>query len=239
MKRALSVVGFPVLALLVALSTSSLTDSMAVANAALLLAVVIVTAALVDSIAGLTTAVVGALALNYFHTEPVHSLRITSRSDVVAVILLAALGIVVSAATAFRVSERVRQYHSSLSKDVANRMERGQSAPALWRTAIDGEAAELAGLTARLVPSGSQRLPVIARHDTRFDESSSDHQYVRIPASGAVVVLRDPRLGRDLVLTPRDGQSTIDAQRSTVFMFADTIELSLAHLGGDGDRMAE
>ena len=125
MKRAFSVVGFPVLALLVALSTSSVTDSMEVANAALLLAVVIVTAALVDSIAGLSTAVAGALALNYFHTEPVHSLRITSRSDVVAVILLAALGIVVSAATAFRVSERVRQYHSSLSKDVANRMERG------------------------------------------------------------------------------------------------------------------
>jgi Domain of unknown function (DUF4118) len=239
MKRIVSVIGFPILAVVVALATSSLTESLEVANASLLLALVIASAALVDWIAGVATAIVGAVTLNYFHTEPVHSLRITSGSDVVAVVLLAALGIVISAATVFRVSERVRQYHASLSREVGLGITRDQPAPALWRTAIDGEAAELAGLTARLVPAGSQRLPVIARHDTRPDETSSNHQIVRIPASGAVVVLRDPRLGHDLVLSPRDGQTATDARRSVIFMFADTVELSLAHLGDGHARMSK
>lgn len=238
MKRTFSAVGFPILALLLALATSSLTESLDVANAALLLAVAIAAAALIDWIAGLTTAFVGALALNYFHTEPVHSLRITSGSDIVAVTLLAALGVVVSAATAFRVSERVRRYHASLSGELVAGLERRLPIPALWRTVIDGEATELATLTAQLVPSGSRRLPVIARHDTRPDEKLSNHEFVRIPASGAVIVLRDPRLTRDLVLTPRDGKTSVDTRRSVVFMFADTVELSLAHLGGDRDRMS-
>ncbi|MBU3703596.1 MAG: DUF4118 domain-containing protein, partial [Ilumatobacteraceae bacterium] len=78
MKRSAAAVLLPVVAFLVALATSSVRDSLQVANVALVLAAVIVGAALVDWLAGLTTAVVGAVALNYFHAEPVHSLRITS-----------------------------------------------------------------------------------------------------------------------------------------------------------------
>lgn len=238
MKRSAAAVLLPVVAFLVALATSSVRDSLQVANVALVLAAVIVGAALVDWLAGLTTAVVGAVALNYFHTEPVHSLRITSGADVVAVALLAALGVAVSTATALRVSERVRRYHASLSLSAADALTRPQPAPALWHAAVDAESAELAMLSARLVPSGSERLPVIARHDSGPDDRMTVNGTVRIPATGAVVVLRDPRLRRDLVLVPRDAGTSPEVRRAAVLMLADNVELSLSQPDGASGRLA-
>lgn len=217
-----------------AVATSTVRDSMGVANSALLLATIIVAAALIDWAAGIATAVVAAIALNYFHTEPVHSFRITETNDLAAVLLLAGLGIAVSAATAFRVGERVRNYHSSVSHGAIAAIAKARRgdipAAALWHAVVDAESAELALLDAQLVPSGSVRLPVVARHVSAPDESASDHERVTIPSAGAVVVLRDPRLGVDLVLRPRDSREGTDLRRSSVFMFADGVELALSHI---------
>lgn len=207
---------------------------MGVANAALLLAAVIVCAALVDSVAGIATAVVGATMLNYFHTAPIHSFRITESSDVMAVLLLAGLGVIVSAATAFRVGERIRNYHSEISRDGRAALRRASHdetpAAALWHAAVDAESGGLATLEVRLVASGTSRLPVVARHPNAPDEASTDHEMVTIPVSGAVVILRDPRLGLDVVLRPRDTHEPAELRRSAVFMFADSIELALTHM---------
>ena len=207
---------------------------MGVADSALLLAAIIVAAALADWAAGIITALVAAIALTYFHTEPVHSFRITETSDLIAVLLLAGLGIAVSAATAFRVGERVRNYHSSVSKGAAAALARARRselpAAALWHAVVDAECAELALLNAQLVPSGTSRLPVIARHALGPDESKTDHELVTIPATGAVVVLRDPRLGVDVVLSPREGHDATELRRRTVFMFADNLELAISHM---------
>lgn len=237
MKRITVAAIFPFVAFAAALATSSFHDSMGVANAALLLAVIILVAATVDWVSGLTTAVVGAIALNYFHTEPVHSLRVTATSDVVAIALLSSLGIAASAATALRVSKRMGRYHASISRRGADSLTQRQPAPALWHSAVDVESTELALLDAHLVPAGTERLPVIARHTPELNEHSSAHGTVRIPASGAVVVLRDPRIHRDLVLTPRDATTSPEVRRTAVFMLADSIELSLSHPQEANGRM--
>lgn len=229
MKRFTFAATFPFVVFAAALATSSFHDSMGVANAALLLAVIILVAATVDWVSGLTTAVVGAITLNYFHTEPVHSLRVTATSDVVAIALLSSLGIAASAATALRVSNRMGRYHAAISRRGADSLAQRQPAPALWHSAVDAESSELALLDAHLVPAGSERLPVIARHTAELNKHSSAHGTVRIPASGAVVVLRDPRIHSDLVLTPRDATTSPEVRRTAVFMLADSIELSMSH----------
>ena len=77
------------------------------ANVALVMAALTVLFALVDWLAGLTTSVAAALALNYYHTEPFHTLRVTDSRDVLSIVLLLVLGLTVSAATAFRVRRGV------------------------------------------------------------------------------------------------------------------------------------
>ena len=153
-------------------------------------------------------------------------------------ILLAALGTAVSAATALRVSERMRRFHASVSRAAVSDLKKKQHAPALWRVAVDVESSDLGLLDARLVRSGTERLPVIARHGLAPDEHLSSHELVTIPASGAVVVLRDPRLHMDLVIEPREAGSSPEVRRSTIFMFADSVELSLTHVEGSNGRLS-
>ena len=62
-------------------------------NVALFLAVVVVAAGVLGRRAGgWITALGAALSFNFFHTRPVHTLRIASGRDVITVVLLAALG---------------------------------------------------------------------------------------------------------------------------------------------------
>ena len=96
--RVATVLG-PVLAIAVAWVSSRVRSDISIANAALALAFVCVAAALVSPIAGFATSAVAALALNYFHTTPIHSLRMTEPDEVVTVILLVLLGSSVSVAT--------------------------------------------------------------------------------------------------------------------------------------------
>lgn len=237
MKRLVSTVASTGIVLVVAVATASVRDSIEVANTALLLAIVIVAAAVIDWVAGLVTATAGAVALNYFHTEPIHSMRITRTPDVIAVILLVALGASVSAATAFRVTERVRRFHSSVADAALSDLTTKQPASNLWRSAIDVECSDLGLLNARLAPSGTERCPVIARHGRVPDERSSFHELVTIPSTGAVVLLRDPRLSMDLVVEPRQSGSSAEVRRSTILMLADSLELALTHLDGPNGRL--
>ena len=65
-------------------------------NVALILAVFVATAAAGGGrLAGAATGAAGALAYNFFHTQPVHSLRVDHPRDILTVVLLAVVGIVV------------------------------------------------------------------------------------------------------------------------------------------------
>ena len=58
--------------------------------------------AFVGRMSGILTAVTAAMAFNYFHTEPFHSLRINGAQAIVTVLLLALLGLVMSEISAWR-----------------------------------------------------------------------------------------------------------------------------------------
>jgi len=92
----------PASAIAVAGLLEGVRDDIGVANVVLILSFVVVIAASMGRAAGLLTAVVAGLSLNFFHTEPFHSLRISSGRDVFTVVLLIGLGVVASEMSAWR-----------------------------------------------------------------------------------------------------------------------------------------
>src|SRR4051794_22360131 len=92
----------PIAALIAAGLLARFRDEVGVTNVALVLAMIVLAAALVGRMSGILTAITAAMAFNYFHTEPFHSLRINGAQDVVTVLLLAGLGLVMSEISAWR-----------------------------------------------------------------------------------------------------------------------------------------
>jgi len=92
----------PALAIAAAGLLQDVRDDVGIANVALILSFIVVVAALMGRAAGVVTAIVAGLSFNFFHTEPFHSLRISSGRDVATVLLLIGLGILVSEMSAWR-----------------------------------------------------------------------------------------------------------------------------------------
>ncbi len=129
---------------------------------ALVLAVVTVVVAMTTAVGGITTSIAGALALNYFHTEPVHSLRISDSSDVVAVLLLGALGLVVSGMTALRLRDVARTRHTALAETARAELDNnGRARPAIevWHEAVTACSADLSLVTCRIARVVDTSLP--------------------------------------------------------------------------------
>lgn len=219
----LAVVVGPFAAIAFAAATATASDDMSVANVALVLAMITVAAALTQWSAGVLTSIAAALSLNYFHTEPVHSLRMSDGTDVLAVVLLGLLGVGVSAATALRVRRSVVRRHEAGSASVASRLSSSLHAPQpaveLWHGAIDVATPQLAMVDARLERNGTSGLPVVAR--------GSEQDVIVLTEAGAVVPFRNPRHADQLVLVPRQGLGPITLDRRIVFAFADELELAL------------
>jgi hypothetical protein len=185
------------------------------ANAALAMAVLTVSVALVDWLAGITTSVTAALALNYFHTEPFHTLRVTDDSDVVSIVLLGVLGVAVSAVTAYRIRRDVHQIRAddavAAAEQLAAALDNDSAAPIVWRSAITATATDLGLVLAR--PAGGR---------------AGDDPTLILPQYGAALKLeRRHAQGRWLVLTPRDGMGPLTLDRRAVMLFAATVELAL------------
>lgn len=229
-RRSITLVAGPVAALVAAWLLSLPSDGdeagVTLANVALVMAVVTVGVAVVDWAAGAVTSVIAALALNYFHTEPIHTLRIDDRRDVYSVLLLGALGLAVSAVTAVRVRTQVqgvaRDRAAAAGAELSTQLVVDQSVAASWSAAIGADANDLGLLNARITTSTPGSLPVVGR-------TVGDDPDLTIPAIGAALRLQQHHPeGRWLVLTPRRGQGPITVDRRAVLAFADTVELALA-----------
>lgn len=197
------------------------------ANVALVMAVVTVGFAVVDWAAGVTTSVVAALSLNFFHTEPYRTLRITDRRDVYSVLLLGALGLAVSAVTAARVRRGVTTLRHAEAREagVALGVLLADDRPArdIWTAAIDAAANDLALVTARVTARTPAGLPVIGRRMADGDDAT-----LVLPAVGAVLPLQQRHAeGRWLIITPRSGLAPLTVDRRAVLSFADAVELAL------------
>jgi K+-sensing histidine kinase KdpD len=227
-----TVVG-PIGVFAVAWATASVRQDMGIANVALLLAAITIVAALINSLAGLLTSVVAAMSLNYFHTEPVHSLRVSGGSDLLAIGLLAGIGVMVSAVTAIRVRRTAvarRGEHADLAAaDLHASLIVGGPVVDVWDVAVAAAAAQFGLVDVRLVPAGAGRLPVVSRKPWDPKDMGADHLML-LPEGGAVVQFRDPRHGQQLVLTPRSGMGAVYIDRRVALVFADQIELSLGRL---------
>lgn len=228
-----AVVVGPVIVVAIAASTASVRQDMGIANVALVLAAVTIGAALLSSLAGLTTSVAAAMSLNYFHTEPVHSLRVSAGSDLVAVALLAALGLMVSAVTALRVRgtavTRRAAHADQAAVDLRASLSSAQPVVDVWDMAVAAAAAQFGLVDVRLEPSGGSRLPVVSRKPWDPRNLLDDNMMV-LPEGGAIVQFRDPRHGEQLVLTPRPGMGAVSIDRRVALTFADQVEVSLGRL---------
>lgn len=210
-----------------AASTSSVRTDLGVANVALGLAVVTTAIALVSWSAGLATSVAAALALNWFHTDPVHTLRITETADVASVALLAALGIGVSLVTAVRVRHATvvsRAIGASVAADaVRDDLTIARPVGEVWLGLVEAISDQLALVECRVERSVTDDRPTIGRHRLADD---ADHRLV-LPETGAVVPIGDPRDGRRLVLTPRPGIGALELDRRAVLAFVDQLAIVL------------
>ena len=198
------------------------------ANVALVMATVTVLFALVDWVAGITTSVAAALALNYFHTEPIHTLRVTDSRDVVSIALLLVLGGAVSAASALRVRRDVQRIRAAdvgaAAQELRAILDEDNPAPRVWSAAIATPASDLGLVLARIERSAPRDLPTVGRPS---GPQPLGNELV-LPVDGAALRLerRHPE-GRWLVLTPRRGIGPVRLDRRAVTAFADTVELAL------------
>lgn len=202
-------------------------DGLALANVALLLAVLTVGVALLDWIGGLVTSVAAALSLNWFHTEPIRTFRISSATDLVSVLLLAGLGIGVSTTTAVRVRRAVHRGRSAATGAAQEALQRESAIPRpaheLWQQALAATSPNLALVEARVVSTPGVDLPIVAR--LPWTDDASDAEFV-LPLSGAAIPLgRSSR--RMLILTPQPGLGPLLLDRRAVTAFADAVQLAL------------
>jgi K+-sensing histidine kinase KdpD len=217
----------PLTAIVVAWATESVRDDMGVANVALVLALVCVAAALVHPRAGLVTSAVAALALNYFHTVPIHSLRMSQSDEITTVVLLIVHGLAVSIGATLRARTKVSTHRTNVSDaavhDLRTLLAEGSSLVAAWQTAVVADTGHAASLDVMYLPTTGDRHVVIAGHQGgAFDP---DRDVVLVPEAGAVLELHGG-LGA-LLITPQPGLGAIETSRAHLQRFADQVAAAL------------
>lgn len=212
-----------------AAATSSVRTDLGVANIALGLAAISIAVALVTWIGGLATSLVAALSLNWFHTDPLHTLRISRTEDVLSVALLAGLGAGLSLVTAIRVRQAAVAARSAgagaAAEAVRATIGRDRGVGEVWVGLVDAITDQLGLVDCRVAPLAGLDVPLIARHRWA-DDANEDHRLV-LPASGAAVPFGDPRDGRCVVFTPRRGVGAVEVDRRAVLAFVDQLAVVL------------
>lgn len=99
-----------------------------------------------------------------------------------------------------------------------------------WHSLISATAGRLEQLDVRLVSSGTEPRPVIARQRSGPDGYRSDSSTVVVPHGGAIVGLGDPRITQELLVTPRNGFGAVEVPREVLLAFADQVSL-MARIG--------
>lgn len=190
----MSIVLFPLIAALLSWGTSSIRENIGVANVALVLAIITTCAAILQWEAGILTSLVAASTLNFFHTQPIRSFRITSGADLLMITLLMLIGLGVSFFTASRVRKVVEQFSTDTSNDLLK-------------------------VDIQLLPALPAHFPVISRR-----REFSDDDVLLLPEAGAVLTFNDPRINSVLLLVPRQGLGALHVSRRTMITFADHVE---------------
>lgn len=232
--RHTAIVVGPVVGVALAIATAPIRGSGGSTNVGVLLAVVVAAAALFSRVAGLLTGACAALAFNFFHTRPYHSLSIDSPSDVVIVALLATLGLAVSdldrwrrnaAALADR-RPQTEQAHDATSELLAV----SRPVQEIWPLVVASTMDQLWLADCRFVREPLDGLPVVSRHGAMGSGAHGDTDgELVLPTSGAAVpvVAAGVVLGH-LIVTPQPGLTSLRVQRRVLLALADHVALVLA-----------
>lgn len=209
------------------------TSEVAVLDIALALGVLTVLAAVLDWRIGLAAAVTAALSLNFFHAEPQYSLAIRSAGDIVAVVILAVGGIIVSlvfrAVVRYELSSSRRLRAGEKRHDILGGLENPLPVRLVWIEVVDSVDEILEELDVRRAREGDRTLPVLSRRvHTEMADTSEISSWVIIPPSGALAAFRDPRFGPGVVLLPRGSKGNLSINRRTLNNFLDDLELMIS-----------
>ncbi len=168
------------------------------------------------------------VALNYFHTTPVHSLRMTEGDEIVTVVLLVLLGSSVSIATTMRVRAKVAVHRTDESLAATRELQRllthGGALPTVWLTAVRSVCAQAGSIDVSLLAAAPSEVPVISHRLP--SGAGSDGDVVVIPETGAALVLPNGRGA--LLLRPQAGLGAITAARTILLQFGDQLAAALA-----------
>mgnify|MGYP006267926107 CR=1 FL=1 len=228
-----SLIAFPSVAIALAAITSSVSADLGVANVAVGLAALTTIAGVLAWPAGVATSISAALALNYFHTSPKHSLRIGSTSDIVMVVLLGVIGLTVSVTTALRTRRHVLRFEHDARRrsidELVRMLEDRTPAVTVWHAAVDACDHALRLTEVRLEPARNvaDGRPVVARPMRDAPDRLDDRAEVVLPETGAILNFVDPRVAYRLSITPRRGVGSLTVGRSSIFRLADGIETAL------------
>ena len=142
--------------------------------------------------------------------------------------LLALLGLIVSAVTAVQVRRDVHRIRSGDAVEAGHHLtsmlDDPRPAGQVWSAAIAAPANDLGLVLSHVTQGLPAGLPTIGRHA----DSGGDEPDLVLPQYGAALRLeRRHTEGRWLVLTPRDKLGPITLDRRAVMAFASTVELAL------------
>jgi len=217
----------PPCAFAIAQLTAHQSDGLSIANTALILAIFTTAIGALNPIAGVLTSFSAGAFLNYFHTEPVNSFRISSASDILMISLLLVLGLSVSVITSLRMRHNLlannRTSIQSRQEETLTSTTPTQHATDFWKSFIEHIDPNLAFLQISYAHHPTVEIPTISRRTANTEDSTT----VILPECGAIVEFLDPRISKVLVLKPIPGFAPLELSRAAIFALSSDVELSL------------
>ena len=214
-------------------------------NAALVLVVVIVVgAALGGRQAAAMTAAAACLSFNFFHTQPLYTLRVHSANDIWTIALLFVIGLTVGEVAVFArrnqtkaIIERAGIAHlEAVGAMVAADQPLSTVWPAVQAALLD----ELRLVDATFEPGDRPATPLaVLERNGRIDDKVMfwSREGMELPRDGVVLpVCAGTRLHGHIVLEPSLGRGTTRAQRRVAVALADLLAVTLDRHPPLGDR---
>lgn len=217
----------PLCTFAIAKLTAQQSDGLSIANTALILAIFTTAIGSMNPTAGVFTSFTAGAFLNYFHTNPVNSFRISSTSDILMISLFTVLGLSVSFITSVRMRHNLLINNRNVMKSEQKSMSATGATPLhatdFWQSFIERMDPNFSFLQVHCAVRPKEEIPTIARQRS----SSPEAPKVLIPECGAIIEFLDPRISQVLILKPATGFAPLEVSRSAIFALSSDVELSL------------
>lgn len=206
-------------------------------NVALVLVVVIVAAATLGGrLAGAMTAGAACLSFNFFHTQPLHTLRVHSADDIWTIALLFIIGLVVGQLAVFARTNQTKALIERAGlihlEAIGAMVAEDQLPDTVWPAVQAALVNELRLVAATFEPSDSPATTAMTtlERNGRFDVKAMfwSREGMELPRDGvALPVQAGERSYGRIVLTPSAGRGTTRDQRRVAVALADLLAVTL------------